>query len=219
MSRSVPVWIFCAVATLAPSGRSEIIDRIAVSVGNRAISASDLDREIRVTAFLNGSTPDFSPMAKRATADRMVEQKLVQRELELSRYPAPEPSAVDEELNDFRHEHYKMDAEFERALAEARVTLQEIKDQLLWQLTLLRFIEVRFRPGVQVSEKQIQDYFDQKVKPLAQFAHPGETITLDDYRDDIEETLAGQRADQELDNWLKEMRQRTEVVYHQEAFQ
>ena len=36
---------------------SAIIDRIAVSVGNLAITASDLDREIRVAAFLDRNRP------------------------------------------------------------------------------------------------------------------------------------------------------------------
>jgi len=54
---------------------AEIIDRIAVSVGNQAVTTSDIDREIRVTALLNRSQPDFSPAARRATADRMVEQR------------------------------------------------------------------------------------------------------------------------------------------------
>ena len=207
------------MAAVALSARPEIIDRIAVSVGNSAISATDLEREIRVTALLNSVSPDFSAATKRATAERMVEQKLVQHELELSRYPAPEPSAVDEELSDFRQQHYKTDSEFDRALAGAGVSLQEIKDELLWQLTLLRFVEVRFQPGVQITDEEIEDYFEKKVKPVAQLAHPGEEISLGDYRAEIEETLAGQRTDQEVDTWLKEMRQRTEIVYHDEALQ
>jgi len=60
----------------------EIIDRIAISVGKHVITTSNLDREIRVNAFLNESPPDFSPAGKRATAGRMVEQALVRDELE-----------------------------------------------------------------------------------------------------------------------------------------
>lgn len=211
--------VICAAAALALAAQAEIIDRVAVSVGNSAITTSDLEREIRVTALLNGVKPDFSAMNRRATADRMVEQKLIQRELELSRYLAPEASTVDEELTDFRKRHYKNDEELQRALADTGVTLQQVKDELLWQVTLLRFIEVRFRPGVQVSEQEIRDYFEKTVKPAEQAAHPGQTISLDDYYDDIEEMLAGQRADKQLDNWLKETRQRTEIVYHEETFQ
>ena len=207
------------MAAVAVASRAEVIDRIAVSVANSAITVSDVEREVRITAFLNGVPPDLSPTTRRATADRMVEQRLIRRELELSRYPAPEPSAVDSELADFRQEHFKTDAEFRRALTDAGVTEQEVRDELLWQLMLLRFVEVRFRPGVQVSDEEIQDYFEKTVRPAAQAAHPSAPVTLEDYRDDIEETLAGQRADKELDNWLKEARQRTEIVYHEEAFQ
>jgi hypothetical protein len=62
--------------------RGEIIDRIAVSVGNRVITASDLDREIRVAAFQDGVKADFSPAHKRKTVESMIEQKLIQIELE-----------------------------------------------------------------------------------------------------------------------------------------
>src|SRR5689334_4252433 len=86
--------------------RADIIDRIAVSVGNRVITASDLDREIRVTAFLNGAKPDFSAANKRATAERMVEQKLIQRELENSRYPVPARTEVEPELEQFKKKYF-----------------------------------------------------------------------------------------------------------------
>lgn len=204
---------------LAASGQAEVIDRIAVSVGSSVITASDIDRDIRVTAFLNGVPPDFSAASRRATADRMVEQKLVRRELEISRYPVPEASAAEPEFEAFRKEHYPADAEFQSALAHYGISEQEVRDEMLWQLTLLRFIEVRFRPAVEVSEQDVQEYFDRVVKPAAQAAHPGQPVTLDDYRGQIQSTLTGKRADAELDNWLKETRQRTEIVYHQEAFQ
>ena len=56
-------WVLAALAVvvLAITARGEIIDRIAVSVGNRVIAESDLNREIRVAAFLDGVKPDFSP--------------------------------------------------------------------------------------------------------------------------------------------------------------
>ena len=215
MRRQSALPVLCAIAALA-SSRAEIIDRVAVSVGSNAIAASDLEREIRITAFLNGATPDLSGKARRATADRLVEQKLIRRELELSRYPSPDPSAVDTELDNFRKEHFQTDAEFRQALADAGISETEIRVELLWQLMLLRFIEVRFRPSVQVSEQEIEDYFEKNVKPAAR---SGQAITLEEYRDDIEDALAERRADQELDKWLKDTRQRTVIVYHEEAFQ
>ncbi len=213
MRRHCVLPVFTALAALV--AQAEIIDRVAVSVGNSAITVSDLEREIRVTSFLNGVAPDFSPKNRRATADRMVEQKLIRHELELSRYPAPDPSSVEAELEDFRKMHFQSDAQYRQALREADLTEQEVRDELRWQLTLLEFIGVRFRPGVQVTEQEIQEYFDKTVKPAAQSGQP---IALDDFRNEIEDTISGKRADQALDKWLKEARARTEIVYHEEAF-
>jgi hypothetical protein len=198
---------------------AEIIDRIAASVGNRVIAVSDLDREIRVNAFLDGVQPDFSHAAKRATTERLVEQKLIRHELETSRYPMPDAAEVEPVLADFREKHFKDEDEYRRALTERGITEQDVKDELLWQRTLLRFIEVRFRPAVQVSDQEIQTYFDKVVTPAAQAAHPGQPVALEDYRGPIEETLAGQRVDKEVDTWLKEARKRNEIVIHEDALE
>ena len=211
---------FCLALTLLAAGLSaDIIDRIAVSVGNRVITASDLDREIRVTAFLNGARPDLTPAGKRATAERMVEQKLIQFELESSRYPAPAASEVTPELEQFKARFFAGDAEYQSALAKAGISEDDLIAALLWQRTLLMFVDVRFRPGVQVGDAEVQDYFAKTVAPAARSAHPEETPTLDQYRDEIEKKLTGERVDQETDLWLAQVRKRTEIVFHPEAFQ
>ena len=197
----------------------EIIDRIAVSVGSRVATASDVDREIRVTAFLDGKPPDFTPAAKRATGDRLVEQLLIRRELETNRYPMPSAADVDPIVDKFQRDHYKDAADYQRATAAAGITAQDVSDEILWQRALLLFIDARFRLGVQVSDQQIQDYFDKVVKPAAEAAHPGAPVSLEDYRRRIEDTLAGPMVDKQLDDWLKDVRQRTVIVYHDEAFQ
>jgi len=207
------------LALLAFAAHADIIDRIAVSVGKHVITASDLDREIRVTAFLNGAKPDFTPAARRATVGRMIEQALVRGELENSRYPTPAPSEIDPVLAQLKKERFPNDADFQRSLAEYGITEQDVRNELLWQRTLLSFLDVRFRPSVQVSDKEIQDYFEKSVLPAAQAAHKGQAVSLDDYRDQIDATLTGQREDQEMSRWLDEAKKRTDIVYHEEAFQ
>jgi peptidyl-prolyl cis-trans isomerase SurA len=210
------VGLLLAAASLA---RAVVIDRIAVSVGNQVITASDLDREIRVTAFLNGVKPDFSPQNKRATADRMVEQKLIRKELETSRYPTPSPAQIEPILAKFKQERFADDAAYRQSLRDYGITEQDVKAMLLWQRTLLLFVEVRFRPGVQVGDQEIQDYFTKVVEPAARAAHPGQPVALEDYRNQIEQTLAGEREDRQMDDWLKQARSRTEIVYHEEVLQ
>jgi len=206
-----------AVALAATLGPCAIIDRIAVSVGTSVITASDIEREIRVTAFLDGRAPDLSPAGKRAAAERMVEQTLVRRELETNRYPVPQPSEIEPALAAFRQRYYPNEADYRRALAQCRISDQEVRDALLWERTLLQFVDVRFRPALQISGEQIQHYFDTVLAPKLRSEQPGKTFSLDDYRDQIEDTLAGQLEDKELDAWLSEARRRTPIVYHDEA--
>ena len=57
------------------------------------------------------------------------------------------------------------------------------------------------------------------VAPAARAAHPDQTPSLNQYRDQMERTLTGQREDQQLDDWLKDARKRTAIVYHPEALE
>jgi len=219
LSRTHQLAVIAAGLVACAAAHSEIIDRIAVSVGNHVITATDLDREIRVTAFLAGQKLDLSPEVKRTAAARMVEQKLVERELEMSRYAVPAPDSIDPAIEEFKKKNFSSDDEYRRKLAEYGLTEQDLREKVLWQRTLLKFLEVRFQTGVQVSDQEIEDYFNKVVAPAARAAHPSEQASVDDYWDDIEEKLAGDRANQEMEKWLAEARKRTDIEYREEVFQ
>lgn len=214
MKRLAPILAICA---LAASGG--IIDRIAVSVGTRVITTSDISREIRVTAFLNGTKVDLSPAARRAAADRMVEQALIRMEIVNSRYPEPSMDEVKPIFEQFRKLHYPDDGAYQAALKQYGITEQDVLQELLWQRTLLSFIDVRFRPSVNVTDEQIQEYFEKTVKPAAEAAHPGQPVTLDEYRSRIEETLIGQQEDAAMNQWVASAKTRNDIVFRDEAFQ
>ncbi len=214
MNRLAPL-----LAIFALTSSADIIDRIAVSVGNRVITTSDISREIRVTAFLNGAKVDLSSAARRAAAARMVEQALVRVEILNSRYPEPTLAEVQPIFEQFKKQHYPDDAAYQAALKEYGITEQDVLQELLWQRTLLSFLDMRFRPSVNLTDQQIQDYFEKTVKPAAEAAHPGQPVTLDEYRDRIEDILAAQQEDIAMNQWVESARTRNEIVYHDEAFQ
>src|SRR6185436_5742873 len=69
-----------------------------VVVGNGVITESQIVREIRLTAFQNGEPLDFSGAAKRKMAERLVDQRLIQIENDISLYPPPPAGALDQAL-------------------------------------------------------------------------------------------------------------------------
>ena len=109
--------------------------------------------------------------------------------------------------------------EFRHALEKYEVRAEDLKAHLLWQLTLLRFIDVRFRPGIQITDQDIQQYFKQKLPELEKQAGPEKRIRLDDLRDKIQEALTDERVDQQLNDWLAETRKHMRIEFHPEAFQ
>src|SRR5439155_19869862 len=92
---------------IAIAARGEIIDRIAASVGNRVVTTSALDRQIRVTAFQDGVKLDFSPARRRNMLESMIEQNLVQFELASSRYPLPDPAELLPAIDELKKAHFK----------------------------------------------------------------------------------------------------------------
>jgi len=208
----------CLAGLVVGAACAGIVDRIAVSVGNRVITATDLDREIRITALLNNAKPDFSPANMRKTADRMVDQTLVRNELDASSYPPPSPAEVEAALQEEKA-RFGNEAGYRRALSEYGVSEEDVKVRLSWQLLLVRFIDVRFRPGIQITDDQIRKYFDEHVRAALAQAHPGQAPSLEDHRAEIEQTLIGEAADRQVEQWLKEARRRNHIQYHDEVFQ
>ena len=156
-------WMALAVALCA--AQAEIIDRIAISVGDRVVTTSDINRDIRIVAFLNGTKPDFSPGERRTAANRLVEQTLVERELEATSYRKPAAAEIEPALDKFRKDFYPDEQRYRAALSAYGITDSAVRDTLLWQRRLLLFVNERFRPGIQLTPQEIQNYFDKEFAP------------------------------------------------------
>lgn len=194
---------------------AEIIDRIAISVGNQVITESRVDEEIRITAFLNHEKLDLSVGERKKAAGRLIEQALVKRDLDLSRYPLPSPADAEASLKDVKAS-YAPESLYQQMLREYAISEDALKRRLLWQLTLLRFVDFRFRPGIQIPDADVKNYYDQEVtKWKQQDVEP--VPTLEDSRAKIEDILTQQRIDQALDTWLVESRKQVIINYQDQA--
>jgi hypothetical protein len=199
---------------LLSSLHSEIIDRIAISVGNQVITQAQIDEEVRLTAFLNGSQLDLSAEERKKAADRLIEQTLVKRDMEFSHYPIPEASEAEAALKPLKA-NYGSEELYKQALDRYGITEEGLKRHLWWQTTLLRFIDYRFRPGIVVPDKDIRNYYDQEVVKWKQQGIQ-QIPTFEESRDKIGELLTDQRIDQAIDQWLIETRKQVAVRDHDE---
>ncbi len=194
----------------AAAASATIVDRTAVTVGNRVITESEILRRIRLQAFQAGEFPVINDKTRREAAQRLIDLKLVEREMEVGHYAKTPPERAKALVDAFTAEHFQSSPEALRlALAGLQLTPDDLQEEFAEQADFLSFTSLRFKPAVDISDQAIEDYFHAHFAPK-----PGEpTVALADVRSSIEQTLVAEKTDEALDAWLKDQRERTRIVY------
>jgi hypothetical protein len=192
--------------------RAAIIDRTAVIVGRHAILDSDIQRDIRITAFLNREHAEVSVASRKQAASRLIDQELIRQQIRTGNYPVAAQSEVQQLLDSIVKDRFANDpAAFHRALTQSGISESELDNRLLWQLTVLRFIDVRFRPEVIVSDQEVEQYYNShraQIKSSLEAAQP-----------QIVELITGERINDLLDQWLRRTRAQTHIEYLEKSLQ
>lgn len=188
--------------------KAEIIDRIAIIVDQQVITESQINEEIRVTSLLNRQPVQVKEEDRRSASDRLVQQLLVKREMDLGNYPAPTAEEVQKYYDQLSQTFGGLDR-FRRAIADYQLTSETLEQHLALQLTTLRFIEYRFRPDFNISEEEIIAY---------RKSHSNLT-TAESSHDAVREALIEERTDQILAAWLEESRKQVDINFLDRALQ
>ncbi|HTA41725.1 MAG TPA: hypothetical protein VK789_04715 [Bryobacteraceae bacterium] len=185
---------------------SVVIDRIAVVVNQHPIKASDIDHDIRLTDFLNKTSLNFSAAEEKAAEERLIDQQIIRGEIAAGGYRRATDADADSLLKQIRRDRYgNSDIRLNRGLEQYGLTENQLRAQLLWQLTVLHFINDRFRAGVLVTDEDIQKYYDQH---RSQFRAPLETVSAS-----IRNSLEGEQVNQQFEMWLADTRKETTIEY------
>src|SRR5581483_11055692 len=103
--------------------------------GKHAVKLSDINRDLRVTEFLNREPLNVSADAKRKSAQRLVDQTIIGTEIANGGYTRPTNADVDAFLNQLRHDRFGgSDARLRQALVPYGLTEDQLRAELLWQL-------------------------------------------------------------------------------------
>jgi hypothetical protein len=133
-----------------------LVDRIAIAAGNRVITDSEIDLRIRLTAFQNAEKPVVDLAARRKAAQLLIDQKLVEREMDVGRYPRLSAEARKQLLTDYAKQYFKSDAAaMHRTLLDYGLTEDDLEADLARQSDVLTFLSLRFRPAVSEPNAQL----------------------------------------------------------------
>ena len=194
-----------------------VLDRIAVVVGQHVIKTSDIQRDLRVTAFLNRESFAITSQTKHQAAERLIDQEVIRQEIVTGDYRRPPLSeAADLEKQITNDRFGGSDARLRQTLARYGLTEEQLRSQLLWQITVLQFIDERFRPEVYISDQELHEYYDQHQADLRK-QHPTDS-SFEAVQNQIRQLLEGEQINQKFVAWLEQARKRYHIEYKQEAF-
>lgn len=192
-----------------------VVDRVAVRVENAIIKDSDINRIVRVTEFLNGDPLDVGTKARRDACKRLIDQAFIRQEIQVGDYPRASWDEADEQIARLKKDRYKTQAAFDQALERYGLVEPDLRFEFQWQLTVLRFIDLRFKPAVLVSDDEVERYYREHQASLKK-ANPGDN-SLNALRESIHDIVVGEKVNTLFFSWLDDHRKEARIEIMEES--
>jgi hypothetical protein len=209
--------LLCSSLAAAAGSVPVILDRIAVIVGKHAIKTSDIDLDQRLTAFLNRENIRSDSADKRHAAERLIDQEIIRQEIISGGFRRPaESQAAALEAQLTRDRFGGSAVRLREELARYGLSENALREQLLWQLTVLSFIDQRFQGAAVISDEDVRSYYNQHLAELRR-QNPQDS-SYQALEPQIRKSLENERVDQSFNQWLSQARDRYRIEYKQEAF-
>ena len=199
--------LVAAVFFLPASNRAsaEVVDRIVAIVNGQVILQSDWDEGLSYEALLtNRSLADFTDDDRRAVLDRLIDQELLHQQMKSADFPHATDAEVAARLDEARKLYPQAASPegWQKILAQFHLTEKDLDLHLRQQIDLMRQVDARLRPAVQIDSKSIEAYYRQQFVPQLQQSGSRE-IPLSDVSGRIRELLTEKKVNELLVSWLQ----------------
>jgi peptidyl-prolyl cis-trans isomerase SurA len=193
--------------------KAEVIDRIVATVNGRVILQSDLDEALCYQALLTHRTiTQLTDDDRRAVLDRLIDQELLREQMksaDFSHATDTEFAARVAEARKLYPQASSSDA-WQSLLAQYHLTEKDLLVHVRQEIDVMRLVDARLRPAVQIDSKSIEAYYrDQFVPKLKQSG--ASAAPLAEVSAKIRELLTEQRVSELLVSWLQTLRSESQV--------
>jgi peptidyl-prolyl cis-trans isomerase SurA len=216
-SASPPAPLPAPAPMSSPGDEPVELDHVVTMIGSNVILQSDVEQEMHLSALepllvLPGqNTPD-------SALRRLIDRTLILQQMEQQQQPTTTPAAeVDKSLVELRRQ-IPACAQFHCETAEGWAGFlrsndlsEEVVEQRWSQRTaMLRFIDLRFRSGIHISQDQIATYYQKTLEPaLARDNQKAPPLTEVSAR--IQEILLEQQVSGLFQDWVSSLRDQGNV--------
>ena len=201
------------LAAVAPVRAGEVLDRIVATVNGHVILQSDWEDGIRFEAFVAGpQANELTGVNRKAVLDRLIDQELLREQMHASDFQQAPDDEVGKRIQDVRKEYREVGSEgaWRSLLARFGLTEDGLKERISLQLNLMRLVDARLRPNVNIDGESIEGYYNQELLPELRQSG-GKDVPLADVSGKIKELLTEQKVNELLVAWLQNLRSGSEI--------
>ena len=174
--RSKALWL--AIAALLPGAlaRAELVDRIVAIIDREVVTLSEAEQASEIARARTGAS---APLV--SVVERLIESRLVEREVERFTGEPVSPELVDGALQEVRA-GFSSESAFREMLTRNGLSEEELRATLRRQIGVSQYLEQRFRPLTFVTEEQIEAYYRDELasslqgQPLPELSEVSESI-------------------------------------------
>jgi len=192
-----------------------VVDRVVTSVNGHVLLQSDWEEEVAFEAFVDGRSPDSFTTAERGAAlDRLIDQELLREQVRPS-VPAP-ADQVAARVAEVRKLQPDCSTEqgWHAALQRYGLTQSMLEKRLSEQIQLMRLVEDRLRPSIQIDQTAVENYYHEQLLPDLKKAG-GTVKPLTEVYGRIKDLLAERKMNELLSGWLASLRSGSHIRSHE----
>ncbi len=194
-----------------PQGEGVLVDQVIAVVNGDLVLESDVDEDRRFQAFQPYSNPNRT-FSREASIERLIDRTLILQQAKLQPDAAVTDAEVQTQLQQLRNEipackeyHCETDAGWAKFVEHEGFTVDELNTRWKQRMQVLKFIEIRFRSGIDITQAQMKEYYDTKLLPeYAKRNAPAPKLAA--ISDRIQEILLQQQVSALLGDWLKSLK-------------
>jgi hypothetical protein len=202
-----------ALGTAVFAGRifaGEIVDRVVANVNGHVVLQSDWEEEVAFESFSNVRDPgSFTAAERNAALDRLIDRELLREQVRPSQPASVEQVAA--RVAELRKEFLKLHPDcatgdgWRATLQRYGLTQSSFEKRLSDEIQLMKLVEDRLRPSIQIDPKAVENYYNDLLLPEMQRAGSPAT-PLPEVSARIKDLLAERKMNELLSGWLASLR-------------
>ncbi len=201
--------LMLALAGSAVAG--PIVDRVVTNVNGHVVLQSDWEQEIAFEALTNGRDPDsFTSAEREASLNRLIDQELLREQVRPSQpAPADQVAARVAEVRKLNPD-CTTEERWHATLQRYGLTQSAVEKRLGDEIRLMRLVEDRLRPSIQIDEHAVETYYQDELLPAMKKAG-SRAAPLTDVVGRIKDLLAEKKMNELLSGWLASLRSGSQI--------